>query len=94
MKKKFETPGPASYNYMYPEPALQPSKMQGYSFQKDGIDGKRDRNEDSCERKRGPGTHNPELPRKTNAKTFNSGPDDKMKETKDNGIPGPGTYPE
>lgn len=41
----------------------------------------------------GPGSYNPELPRKTNAKTFNSGPDDKAKPEKDNGVPGPGTYP-
>ena len=41
----------------------------------------------------GPGAYNPNVAQKTNAKTFNSGPDDKAKETKDNGVPGPGTYP-
>ena len=40
-----------------------------------------------------PFTYNPDIPRRVNAKPFNSGPDDKDKEVKDNGIPGPGTYP-
>jgi hypothetical protein len=75
---------------MYEE-EQHPSKMPGYSFAYDGKDGLASRNR--LMENPGPGQYNPELHRKQNAKTFNSGPDDKMKELKDNGIPGPGTYP-
>ena len=91
LKQKFETPGPASYNYMYPEPVYELSKMPGFSFSIDGKDGAS--MESRIRENPGPGAYNPEITRKQNAKTFNSGPDDKAKPDKDNGIPGPGTYP-
>ena len=78
---------------MYPEPVFEISKMPGYSFSLDGKDGNRAPRENRIGENPGPGAYNPELPRKTNAKTFNSGKDDKGEIEKYNGIPGPGTYP-
>ena len=93
LKQKFETPGPASYNHMYPEPVDHISKLAGYSFSIDGKEGQRAPRDSRIGENPGPGAYNPEITRKTNAKTFASGPDDKDKDIKDNGIPGPGTYP-
>ena len=74
---------------------MSEDRLPGYSFPKEGKDrdGQGGPRTNRLMENPGPGQYNPELSRKTNAKTFHSGTNDNGKNKADNGFPGPGTYP-